>query len=126
MKGYVRFPYAEQVFKVHREVEYLKSGERREEVVYGISSLSANRADAPRLLEYNRGHWEIENRVHYVRDVTFDEDRSQVRIGKGPRVMASIRNLVMGIFRLLGFQYIPDATRYFAIRHEEVFRLLRI
>jgi hypothetical protein len=77
-------------------------------------------------LEYNRGHWKSENRVHYVRDVTFDEDRSQVRTAGGPHIMASIRNLVMGIFRLLGFQYIPDATRYFAMRLQEVFLLLGI
>jgi len=122
----VKFPHAEQVFKVHREVEYLKSGTRREEIVYRISSLSADRADTAQLLEHNRGHWEIENHLHYVCDVSFDEDRSQVRIGEGPRAMASIRNLAMGIFRLLGFHYIRDATRYSAIRHEEVFRLLPI
>lgn len=126
LAGYVNFPHAKQVFKVHRQVEYLKSGTAREEIVYGISSLSADRADAAQLLEYNRGHWEIENRVHYVRDTSFDEDRSQVRTGEGPRAMASIRNLAMSIFRLLGFHYIPDATRYFALRHEEVFRLLPV
>ena len=126
LKGYVKFPYAEQVFKVHRTVEFVKSGKFREEVVYGISSLSPNRADAEKLLEYNRGHWEIENRVHYVRDVTFDEDRSQVCIGNGPRVMASLRNLVMSLVRLLEFRYIPDATRYFTMRQEEVLRLLGI
>jgi len=122
----VNFPYAEQVFKIHRKVEFLKSGERREEVVYGISSLSPERADAAQLLAYNRGHWEIENRVHYVRDVTFDEDRSQVRVGNGPRVMASLRNLGMGIFRLRGFRYVPDAIRYFTMRHEELFQLLGV
>lgn len=122
----MKFPHAEQVFKVQRTVEFVKSGKSREEVVYGISSLSPDRADAAQLLDYNRGHWEIENRVHYVRDMTFDEDRSQVRTGNGPRVMASIRNLAMSIFRLLGVRYIPDAIRYFTMRHEELFRLLAI
>lgn len=122
----MEFPHAEQVFMVERSVEYLKSGKTHHEVAYGISSLSSHRATAAQLLDYNRGHWEIENRVHYVRDVTFDEDRSQVRTAGGPRIMASIRNLVMGIFRLLGFQYIPDAIRYFAMRLQEVLRLLGI
>lgn len=126
LKGYAEFPHAEQFFMVERTVEYLRSGKTRQEVAYGISSLSPQAATAAQLLEYNRGHWEIENRVHYVRDVTFDEDRSQVRTAGGPRIMASIRNLVMGIFRMLGFQYIPDAIRYFAMRLHEVFLLLGI
>lgn len=126
LKGYVEFPHAEQFFMVERRVEYLRSGKTHQELAYGISSLSPQSATAAQLLEYNRGHWEIENRVHYVRDVTFDEDRSQVRTAGGPRIMASIRNLVMGIFRMLGFQYIPDAIRYFAMRLQEVFLLLGI
>jgi hypothetical protein len=126
LREYVEFPHAEQVFMVQRSVESLRTGKTHQEIAYGISSLSAQSATAAQLLEYNRGHWEIENRVHYVRDVTFDEDRSQVRTAGGPRIMASIRNLVMGIFRLLGFQYIPDAIRYFAMRLQEVFRLLGI
>jgi len=126
LKGYVEFPHARQFFMVERTVEYLSSDKSHHEVAYGISSLSAGTTTAAKLLEYNRGHWEIENRVHYVRDVTFDEDRSQVRTAEGPRIMASIRNLVMGIFRLIGFQYIPDAIRYFAMRLQEVFLLLGI
>ena len=52
------------------------------------------------MLGLNRGHWEIENRVHWVRDVNFDEDRSQVRTGAGPRVMATLRNLAISLLRL--------------------------
>ena len=78
--------------------EYLRSGKTHQELAYGISSLSPHSATAAQLFEYNRGHWEIENRVHSVRDVTFDEGRSQVRTAGGPCIMASLRNLVMGIF----------------------------
>ena len=84
--------------------------------MHGISGLTTEKASAQRLLELNRGHWEIENRGHYVRDVNFDEDRSRVRTGNGAHVMATLRNLVIAIIRLLGFQYIPDATRYFVLR----------
>jgi predicted transposase YbfD/YdcC len=45
-------------------------------VVYGVTSLPPERATPARLLELVRGHWAIENKSHWVRDVTFDEDRS--------------------------------------------------
>jgi hypothetical protein len=83
------------------------------ELAYGVTSLTQEQAPAKRLLELNRGHWEIENRVHYVRDVTYDEDRSRIRANNGPRMMASIRNLAISIARMMGFKYIPDANRAF-------------
>lgn len=58
-----------------------------------------------------RGHWGVENRLHWVRDVTFDEDRSQIRIASAPRVMATIRNLAISIHRLAGATNIAQATR---------------
>lgn len=102
------------------------NGKESEETAYGITSLRKEEASAERLLELNRGHWEIENRVHYVRDVTFDEDRSQIRKRNGPHIMASLRNLVISVFRLLGFKYIPDAIRYFTMRLEEALQVLGI
>ena len=81
------------------------------EFAYGVTSLKPEQASAQRLLELNRGHWEIENRVHYVRDVTYDEDHSRIRVGNGPRMMASIRNLAISIFRLMGVKNIRDGIR---------------
>ena len=63
------------------------------EASYAVTSLSPTVAGADRLLRILREHWHIENRVHWVRDVTFDEDRSQVRTGSAPQVMAALRNL---------------------------------
>ena len=57
-----------------------------------------------------------QNRSHWVRDVTFDEDRSQVRTGQGPRMMAILRNLAIAIIRLLGFDSVPQGLRHFAQR----------
>ena len=102
------------------------NGKESEETAYGITSLKKKEASAERLLELNRGHWEIENKIHYVRDVTFDEDRSQIRKGNGAHIMASLRNLVIGIFRLLGFKYIPEAIRYFTMRLEAALQVLGI
>lgn len=65
------------------------------ETVYGITSLSVGEADARRLLALTRGHWEIENGLHYKRDVTLGEDASRVRRGAAPQVMAALRNSVL-------------------------------
>ena len=62
-----------------------KTGQERVEVVYGVTSLSSERATPGRVLDLVRGHWSIENKSHWVRDVTFDEDRSQVRCGSIPK-----------------------------------------
>ncbi len=81
------------------------------ETVQGLSSLPAERATPARLLALRRGHWTIENRLHWVRDVTFDEDRSCVRKGAGAQVMASLRNLAISLLRLAGARSIAPALR---------------
>ena len=70
-------------------------GETSVEVVYGITSLKGEEADARRLLGLTRGHWRIENRLHYVRDVTLGEDGCRVRRGNAPQVLAAVRNVVI-------------------------------
>jgi predicted transposase YbfD/YdcC len=83
----VGFPYASQAWCIVREVFNLDGSPRSCETVYGLTSMSSQKAGPDRLLDLVRGQWGIENRLHPVRDVTFDEDRSQVRTGSGPRVM---------------------------------------
>jgi hypothetical protein len=112
LNGYIRFPYGAQVFRIRRITTDLKGEHYHEEVSYGITSLTPEQADAKRLLQLVRGHWSIENSLHWVRDVTFDEDRSQVRTGGGPQVMATLRNLVISLLRLRGFSSIAKALRY--------------
>jgi len=89
------------------------------ETVFCITSLSAQQADATRLLKLNRDHWAIENRLHYVRDRTFDEDRSQVRKRAAPHLMASLRNLAIGLLRLAGASTNIAAAARFLMRHTE-------
>ena len=75
------------------------------------------------ILALNRGHWEIENRLHYVRDVTFDEDRSRVRTGQLPRHLACRSNVAIAIVRLRArFQHPPEAHRHYAAKQGEALR----
>ena len=101
------------------------SGKERDETVYGVTSLPApTPTEAMALLALIRGHWSIENRLHWVRDVTFDEDRSRVRKGNGPRVMATLRNLAISVLRLAGARFIAKALRWCARDHQRALRLI--
>jgi len=111
LNDYLRFPYVGQVFKIRRSVLELKTGRTRTELVYGLTSLSPQKASPELLLQYNRGHWTIENRSHYVRDFSFDEDRLQIRKGNGPRLMATLRNIAINLLRLCGATNIAKALR---------------
>jgi predicted transposase YbfD/YdcC len=110
------WPGLQQAFILERKALVLKTGQLRQETVYGISSLSAQRANASQLLSLNRGHWSIENRAHWVRDVTFGEDASQVRKGSLPQMMTALRNCVINLFRLHHIRYIPDGFDLFVAR----------
>lgn len=114
LNDYVDFPHVAQVCRIERDVLELKSGKHRHETVFAVTSLTPAQADPHRLLCLNRGHWGVENRSHYVRDVTFDEDRSRIRVGTGPAMMATLRNLAISLARLLGFTNIASALRAFA------------
>jgi len=114
--GYSDWPGLAQVFQLERQVISKKTGKVREEVVAGVTSVAVERADAGRLLALVRNHWHIENQSHWVRDVTFDEDRSQVRCGNIPQVMAAFRNTVIGLLRWAGYTNIAAACRRFAAR----------
>jgi predicted transposase YbfD/YdcC len=113
---WIDFPGAVQVAQLRRTVT--EKGTKTVEVVYLITS--ANHKDAPpqRLATWVQNHWGIENRLHWVRDVTFDEDRSQVRTGQAPQVMATCRNLAIGILRIDGWNNIAAGCRHYA-RHPD-------
>jgi predicted transposase YbfD/YdcC len=124
LNDYLEFPYVRQVFCIRRDVTHLGKNKQSSETVYGMTSLSSAKADPQRILELNRGQWSIENRLHWVRDVTFDEDRSQIRTGNGPRVMASLRNLVISIFRRCGATNIAKTLRWFGFKIHLALRLI--
>ncbi|MEI6413817.1 MAG: ISAs1 family transposase, partial [Pseudomonadota bacterium] len=129
LNEYLDFPCVGQVFLIKRTTTNLVGGlvdgrKTTEEFVVGVTSLSEDKANPVRLLELNRGEWEIENRLHYVRDTTYDEDRSQIRTGNAPQVMAGIRNLSISLLRLAGAECIAVATRYLSRRFELPLRLI--
>lgn len=126
LAGYSQWPGLAQVFQLERQVIIKKTGEVREEVVAGVTSLAPERADAARLLALVRGQWHIENQSHWVRDVTFDEDRSQVRCGSIPQVMAALRNTVIGLMRWAGYTNMAAACRRFAAQPRAALHLIGI
>ncbi len=120
------WPGLAQVFEIGRHVITQKTGEERVEVVYGVTSLRPKRATPGRLLAVVRGHWHIENTSHWVFDVACDEDRSQVRCGNIPQVMAALRNTAIGLLRWAGHTSIAAACRRLAAQPAQALALIGI
>ena len=114
LNDYLNFPHVHQVFRIERSVTMVKSEKRRHEVVFGVTSCPPERADPARIGELARGQWGIENKLHWVRDVVYDEDRSQIRTGRGAQAMAGLRNFSISCLRLAGWENIARALRFFA------------
>ena len=119
------FPHAAQALRVTRRTRPLGSNRWRTVTVYAITSLTAAQAHPARLADWIRGQWAIEA-LHHIRDVTFAEDASQVRIGSAPHVMASPRNLAIGILRAHGHRNLAAALRYYARNATRLLPLLGI
>lgn len=103
-----------------------QNGTVSSETRYFITSAPRKRAGATLLLRWARGHWSIENRCHYVRDVTFGEDASRIRKGSGPEVMAAIRNAAIGFLRSTGATNIAETIRRNGSKVGELFAKLGI
>jgi predicted transposase YbfD/YdcC len=120
--AWVEFGGARQVAQLRRTVT--RKGRRTVEIVYLITSADARDAPPAILAAWVQSHWEIENRLHWVRDVTFDEDRSQIRTGNAPRIMAALRNTVITLLRLDGHQNVATALRHHARNTDRPINLL--
>ena len=121
------FPHAAQAIQIIRRRRPLNTKKAKKwstETVYAVTSLAATQASPAELADILRGHWTIEDRLHWVRDATNDEDRSQVRTRNGPRVMASLRNLAITILRLAGVINIAAALRHHARRSNRPLRTI--
>lgn len=124
LKDYLHWPYAEQVFKLETTRLYLSSGKRTCEIHYGLTSLPPAKAGPARLLALKRTYWGIENRLHYRRDVSLNEDRCRLRLGHAARVMAILNNLVLALIDQLDFFTVPDARCHFAAKPLEALNLI--
>ena len=114
----------EQVFRLERTVQILKTGRVRHEVVYGLSSLSMQQAPLQRLLQLIRGHWGIENRLHHRRDVSLGKDACQSRTGPVPSLLAQLNSTVLSLMDQAGVRNVARQMRYFDAHVEQALALL--
>ena len=112
LPGWPEFPGITQVAQLRRTV--MRNGKKSVEVVYLITSAAHHDAPPALLAAWVQGHWDIENKLHHVRDLAFDEDRCRVRAGQAAQVMATLRNTVIGILRLAGWTNIAAGLRHHA------------
>jgi predicted transposase YbfD/YdcC len=114
LNDYLKWPGIAQVLRRTRRSLEVKTGEISEHVTYAITSLVRTQARPQQLEALWRAHWTIENRLHYVRDVSMGEDGSTLRTGNAPHALAALRNAILTLLRYEGWSTIPDAFRYFA------------
>ncbi len=124
LKGYTDWPYAEQVFKYDTDVTDKKTGARTQRVCYGITSLTPKKASAKRLLAMVRGHWRIENQLHYRRDVCLQEDHCGLRLPQLVHVFAILNNCVLGFFARAGGGNFAAAQRHFDAHPQDALPLV--
>lgn len=125
----ILFPHAAQAVQITRTRKPKNKGKRgsgraTRETMYAITSLTAEQAQPAELARYIRSHWHVENKLHWVRDVTMGEDASQIFTGAGPRIMAGIRNLAISLLRLAGHTNIAKALRHNARKPKRAIKLV--
>lgn len=124
LNEYLDWPGVAQVGQIESVAE--QDGKVSQETRYFITSVPRDLGGASRLLAWGRGHWSIENRSHYVRDVTFGEDASRIRTGSGPEIMAALRNAAIGFLRITGATNIAETVRRNASQVRTLFASLGI
>lgn len=124
LNEYLNFPGVAQVFAVRRDTVEVKSGKRRCETAYGVTSLPPQAASPQRLLTLNRGHWTIEA-THHILDWSFDEDRSRIRTGHGPENMTRLRRFAIGLIKGRGLT-VAETMRNLARNPRRVLDLLKM
>jgi hypothetical protein len=122
LNEYLDWPGVKQVCRIERTT--LRGDAWTTQVDYAVTSVGRDRADATRLLNWQRGHWGIENKSHWVRDETFGEDRCRVRTGSAPQVLAGMRNLLMNWLRAAKTRNIAAALRENAWNPQPLFAIL--
>jgi predicted transposase YbfD/YdcC len=125
LKDYLQWPYLEQVFMLDQRYTSTKTGETNQQVRYGFTSLSRDKASPAALLQMIRSYWGVENGLHYRRDVTLNEDRTRMTKGTIAQAMACINNLVIGLLiGKLNYRHMPVARRFFDAHTDKAFALI--
>jgi predicted transposase YbfD/YdcC len=121
-----RWPHLAQVAQLTRTVTTGtgSAAATTTEVVYVLTTLPPERACPHCLLRFVRQHWQIENGLHWVRDVTFGEDRSRLRTGHAPQILAALRNVALTLIHRTGSRQIAASRRTFAAHPDRAFALL--
>ena len=112
------------MFEIRRR--WRSKGVWKESIRYGVTSLPATIAIPERVLALKRGHWGIENRLHYVKDVTMGEDQSTIHKDNGPQIMAALRNTTISLLRRAGFSTIAARLRYHSVHPEAALEVLSL
>ena len=101
-------------------------GAEQRETVFAITSLTPQEAPARRLLELARGHWAIENQLHWVKDVALGEDACRVRTNGGPQVLSGLRNAALRLLHANGLGGIAAALRHLAAFPRKAVQLVTV
>jgi hypothetical protein len=118
---YLEWPGVEQALCIERRRVSLATGQISTEIVYGLTSLAPDQLDLDKVLTRWRGHWGIENREHWVRDVIMAEDNSRVHHPTRAHVLAALRNAVLSLCHALGMPSVKNARRHFALNLDQAF-----
>jgi hypothetical protein len=124
LNDFLDWPFLQQVFQLERTITVSKTGKTRHEMVYGVTSLSAEQASPLQLLMMLRSYWHIENSLHYPRDVTLHEDQTRFKKHSAAHNMAVLNNLVLALIAKSPFPFVPSARRFFAAHPENALALL--
>ena len=114
LHDYLTWPGVQQVLRRECERQIVKTGQVSRPVTYALTSVPAPAASPHQLEQWWRGHWTIENWVHYVRDVTLGEDAHQMYTGHAPQVLATLRNALLNRLRAAGWTNMAAAVRHFS------------
>jgi predicted transposase YbfD/YdcC len=126
LDDYLLWPGVQQVMRRETERLILKTGEVTRAVTYGVTSLRAQDATPEQLAGLWRGHWAIENRRHYVRDVTLGEDACQMHVGSAPQALAALRNSLLSLVRQAGWHNIAAGLRHYGTSVTDALQLIGV
>ncbi|MCK2216371.1 hypothetical protein MF672_021580 [Actinomadura sp. ATCC 31491] len=122
-RPHLPFPHAAQAIQIKRRRTDHRTGKTTIVTIYAITDLPPGRITHAQLAALIRGHWSIEA-LHHIRDVTYREDASRIRTGTAPRIMAGLRNLAIGLARLIGWTNIAAATDHYRSHPADALQLL--